>query len=187
MVKKVTDSIILKEAQLIFRNFSGKPSQYNDEGKRNTCVFIDDPVLVDQLRADGWSIKLTNKRDDDDVPRAYMRVNINYKGLRPPKIVTVTNRGRVQLSEEEINMLDWADIKYVNMEINPFNWGPIRGEYGVTGYLKAMHVVLEEDRLEALYLDEPDAVIEPAGVSMCGDCKGCDGTGDCSNNDDLPF
>lgn len=185
MARRESNELVLRKAQLIYRNFAGKPSQYNAEGKRNTCVFIDDPELVDKLAADGWNVKFTKPRDEQDEPRAYIRINVNFDSYEPPKIVTVNNRGRTELTEEDVNMLDWADIDYVNMVVNP--WRHNNGGGGTSGYLQGMHVVLRPDILEEIYEEDFEELPEQVGIPMCPDCQGCDGTGDCRHNDELPF
>ncbi|NMC58666.1 MAG: hypothetical protein GYA51_04660, partial [Candidatus Methanofastidiosa archaeon] len=51
MAKKnvgVTKNIIVENARIAFRNFSGKEGKYNPAGRRNFCVFLD-PKTAEEL------------------------------------------------------------------------------------------------------------------------------------------
>ena len=67
------------DAEIGFRNFAGKESQYNPEGNRNFCVFIDDSEFAHELMNDGWNVRWTKPRNEDDEPRAYMPVKVAFK------------------------------------------------------------------------------------------------------------
>ena len=50
---RVNDNLVIENARLLFRNFSGRESKYNRAGQRNFCVYIDDPQDVQKLADDG--------------------------------------------------------------------------------------------------------------------------------------
>lgn len=150
----VNNNITLTNARILFRNFSGNPSQYNAKGNRNFCVIIDDKRLVDQLIEDGWNVRWLQPKDPEDDPQAYLQVKIKFpndgSNARPPKIVLVTSQGNTILTEDTVNMLDWVEISNVDMILRPYNW-EVKGNHGVKAYLKSLYVTIVEDELEKKY------------------------------------
>lgn len=151
---KELSNVVLEDARLIFRNFSGKEDQYNRAGDRNFAVLLDEP-MAEQLSELGWNVRFLKPRDDEDSPQAYLPVAVSYKA-RPPRVVMVTSRGRNQLSEEDLNLLDWADIRKADLIVNPYEW-VVNGKTGVKAYLKSLFVTIEEDELDLKYADIPDS------------------------------
>lgn len=151
MNKKI-DNISVEDAQILFRNFAGKEDQYNRAGDRNFCVIIDDPEIAQQLSDDGWNIRVLRPRDPEDEPRHYMQVKVNFKNI-PPSVWLVTKRGKTKLTEETIDSLDYADLKSVDLIINPYQW-EVNGKTGVKAYLKTGYFVINEDEFAAKYAEE---------------------------------
>lgn len=146
-----TDNTVLMEGvQIIFRNFAGKEGQYNREGDRNFAVILDDKTAK-MMERDGWNVKYLKPRDNDEdgEPKPYLQVSVGYKG-RPPRVVMVTSRGRSDLGENEVEMLDWVDILNVDLIVRPYEW-TVNGKSGITAYLKSIFVTIQEDELEAKY------------------------------------
>lgn len=137
--------IIIENARIIFRNFSGKETMYNREGDRNFSVCLDDD-LAEDLKADGWNVKRLKIREEGDSPQAYLQVTVGYKN-RPPNVVLINHRGRTTLSEEEIELLDWIDIASVDLAINPYDWS-VGDKSGISAYLKSIFVTIAEDELD---------------------------------------
>lgn len=157
----MANRIVFENARIAFRNFSGKKGQYNPEGARNFVLLLDDPAVVADLRKDGWNVKELKPRDDQDEPQPYIQVAVNYSG-RPPKITLVTSKGKTPLDEDSVSMLDWAEIKNIDLIVNPYEW-EVRGETGIKAYLKSMFVVIEEDELDMKYVDVPDSASNSLG------------------------
>ena len=150
-------NLILENVEILpggFKNFSGKPGQFNAEGDRNFCVVIPED-LVDPMANDGWNIKTLNARDESEHDKHFIRVKVRFNSNRPPKVIMLTSGGKVPLDEESIDVLDWSDILSADMAINPYQ-SEYQGKPHVTGYLKSLYVTIEEDDLERKYADVPD-------------------------------
>jgi hypothetical protein len=146
--------ITLEGVRIAFRNFSGKEGQYNREGDRNFAAILPADIAED-MRRDGWNIKQLRPREEGDDPQDYIQVSVGFKG-RPPRIVMITSRGRTTLGEDEVNILDWAEIANVDLILQPYEW-TVNGKSGVKAYLKSIFVTIEEDDLERKYADVPDS------------------------------
>jgi hypothetical protein len=142
----------MEGVRIVFRNFAGKEGMYNREGDRNFAVLLDDDV-AEAMAKDGWNIKWLKPREDDEEQheQAYLQVSVNFKG-RPPRIVMVTSRGRTNLGEDEVDVLDWADIQNVDLIVRPYEWA-VNGKTGIKAYLQSIFVTIEEDELEQKYAD----------------------------------
>ena len=149
--------LTIKNAKLFSRNFSGKEGKYNPPGRRNFCVFIDDIRMAEQMKEDGWNIRFLEPRDENEERRAFMQVAVSYRN-RPPKVVLVSSRGQTLLGEEELDMLDWAEIENVDLTVNPSHWNN-NGRSGIKAYLRSIFITIVEDELDQMYSNVPDSAM----------------------------
>jgi hypothetical protein len=163
------DNLMIENANIMFRNFAGREQAFNSEGDRNFCIFLE-PKLAEKLLAQGWNVKQLRAREEDDEPQSYIQVSVNYKKGRPPRVVIITSRGRLDLGADEVEMLDYADLKNVDVILNPYEW-EVNGKSGIKAYLKSAFFTINEDEFDLKYADVPDAnptknsnstVLEPA-------------------------
>jgi hypothetical protein len=161
MPARVNSNISIENAEIGFRNFSGKAGKYNAEGNRNFCIFLD-PELGNQLEADGWNIRRLDPKDKDDIARPYIQAAVSYANI-PPHIVLVTSKSKTLLDEDSINILDWAEISNVDLIVRPYNWvmheGTKNEKSGVKAYVKSMYVTIVEDEFADKYVNVPDSAV----------------------------
>lgn len=163
----------LERRRLVFRNFSGAAGPFNVAGHRNFCVILGHDE-AEEMHNEGWNIKHLKPREEGDLPQPYIKVKVNFasKGI-PPRVILITSKGKTQLTEDMLLLLDWADIENVDLIFRAWRWNQPSGSSGVSAYLKAIYVTIREDALEIKYKDVPDSAqsaivmrpeYEPAGV-----------------------
>ena len=173
----IKNNIVIENARIGFRNFSGKEGKFNPAGRRNFCVFLEED-MGKVLEEDGWNVRWLEPKDPADDPVPYLQVAVSFDNI-PPKILLVSGKGKSLLNEETVGMLDWIEIDNVDLILRPYNWS-VSGKSGVKAYIKSMYVTIVEDEFESKYYDIPDSAHNTIGG--CGNCATCDGTGDCGNH-----
>ena len=132
------DNIVIDGAEIYFKNFSGK--RFKD-GVRKFGVFVDD--IADKLRADGWNVKMTKVRDEDDIPRPYLDVKVRFDNF-PPKVLMIRGTNITELDEVSVSLLDSVYITNARVVIGPSSW-TMNGKSGITAYLRTLYATIEDD------------------------------------------
>lgn len=149
------NKLVIDNARLIFKNFSGKGDNYNREGDRNFAVIIDDPNAAEDLADAGWNVRPLISKDPDEEPTHYIKVKVSFK-VRAPKVRLLSNHKQVFLNENTISSLDFAKIEECGVVISPYMW-EVNGKHGISAYLDSMYAKIEDDPFADKYADYADA------------------------------
>ena len=143
-------SFMVEDAFIRFRNFEGREERFNQKGQRNFVIDLT-PEVAEQMIEDGWNVNFYEPQnaEEGDEPIPIIRIGVRYD-IRPPRIYLLTETTRTQLDESAVEVLDWADIKTVDLIARGYEWN-VNGKTGVKAYLQSMFVTIQEDALERKY------------------------------------
>lgn len=143
----------LENVVIGFRNFEGREGPYNNAGERSFAVFLDRQT-AEAMAADGWNVKFPKEnpdRVDPDEPERdpYLPVSVSFR-FYAPNVFLISNDEPTRLGEDEVAMLDWAEIRNVDLVLRPYEW-KVRNDSGVKAYLKAGYFTIESDAFAKKY------------------------------------
>lgn len=176
IVKRVDDPITLEDIRLIWKNFSGEKRLFNESGKRNFSIPLEESVAL-KLREIGWNVKDNSHKIEPGEPVDYhIPVTVKMDARVPPRVFMIVRSQniRIPLDEESIGLLDKAELDVVDVVLRPFNWD-VNGKQGVAAYLKLMYATLKEDPLDLKY----------AHIPLEGEADGVDGLIENYSGDDI--
>ena len=151
MANKI-NNIEIENARLIFRNFAGKPDKYNTKGGIRKFGVIIDPMMADELREEGWNIKMLAPKEPDGEPLFYLSVKLQYGEYRKPNVYIIANGKKEELTEDTVAAIDVAELQCVNLVISPYYW-EVNGKSGINAYLKAGYFEIVTDSFAERYKD----------------------------------
>jgi hypothetical protein len=139
---------VIENADVRFLNFAGVQGRFNAPGKRNFCIFLSEELAAEMV-AENWKVKYLQGRED--MPRQpYIQVAVSYAGKRPPKVMLINSRGKRELPEDLVDLVDETEIKKVDVIIRQYAW-EVQGNRGIKAYLKTFVLEVLEDYLELKY------------------------------------
>lgn len=143
--------LVIDDARIVYRNFSGAASQYNREGDRNFAVVIPDEETCERLKAEGWNVRIKPPRTEDDEPFRYLTVKVKFND-NGPNVFLQSGQAKNRLDEEDISILDNIDIDSVSLDVRPYDW-EANGKSGRAAYLQGMWVTQRVDRFVERYAE----------------------------------
>lgn len=143
----------IDDARIIWRNFKGAGSMFNNEGDRNFSLVIPNEELAEELKNDknkfgaGWNVKTREPREEGEAPLYHLPVKVKYTERSTPRVFLISGDFREELTENTIGILDDISIAHIDLDIRPYDgegrFGPHR-----TAYLQGMWVVQDVDRFQ---------------------------------------
>lgn len=154
--------ISLEDTNFIWRtNFSGDPERDSfGSDARQASIIIPDPVLAEEMIAEGYNVKVTKPREGEEEgfePRYYIAIKVNFDSFNPPRIYLVSgDADPLLLDEESIDILDRCQVLNVNATLNPYE-NPRTGRKSL--YVRTMYVEqdIEDDPFAQRYARRNDA------------------------------
>ena len=152
------DLLQIDDAKICYRNFRGEAGMYNDEGDRSFSLIIPNQEIADMLMENknrydvGWNVKISQPREEGAMPFMHLPVKVKFND-RGPKVYLISGNNKRLLQEDKIEMLDYIDIRSVDMDIAPHD-GEARFGAFRKAYLRAIYVTQEVDRFAARFAEE---------------------------------
>jgi|SRR5690625_1309425 len=144
--------LVMESVQIGFRNFEGREGPYNRKGDRDFVVFLD-REFAEELEREGWNIKWPKPNDhinpEEDDRNPYLPVSVGFD-YYPAKVYIISNDNVTMVGEDEVEMLDWAEMENVDLVIRPYEW-EVNGNSGIKAYLKAGYFTIVTNAFDDKY------------------------------------
>ena len=145
------NNINIEGASIIWKNFSGERDRFNP-GKRGFSVVIDDTVMADELRQEGWNIKERPLQEGADPSEQEWTLPVKLNMNRYTQVWLIVGNHKTLLDENTVAQLDVVDIIDCDISIRPYEW-EMSGRTGITAYVDSMYVTIRENKFAEKYAD----------------------------------
>lgn len=145
------NNINIEGATIIWKNFSGERDRFNP-GKRGFSVVIDDAVMADELRQEGWNIKERPLQEGADPSEQEWTLPVKLNMNRYTQVWLIVGKHKTLLDENAVAQLDVVDIIDCDISIRPYEW-EMSGRTGITAYVDSMYVTIRENKFAEKYAD----------------------------------
>jgi hypothetical protein len=145
------NNINIEGANIIWKNFSGERDRFNP-GKRGFSVVIDDTVMVDELKQEGWNVKERPLQEGADASEQEWTLPVKLNMNRYTQVWLIVGNHKTLLNEDTVAQLDVVDIVDCDLSIRPYEW-EMSGRTGITAYVDSMYVTIRENKFAEKYAD----------------------------------
>ena len=145
------NNINIEGATIIWKNFSGERNKFNP-GKRGFSVVIDDTVMADELRQEGWNVKDRPLQEGADDSEQEWTLPVKLNMNRYTQVWLIVGNHKTLLDEDTVSQLDVVDIVNCDISIRPYEW-EMNGRTGIAAYVDSMYVTIRENKFAEKYAD----------------------------------
>ena len=145
------NNINIEGAIVIWKNFSGERDKFNP-GKRGFSVVIDDAVMADELRNEGWNVKDRPLQVGADPSEQEWTLPVKLNMNRYTQVWLIVGNHKTLLDENTVAQLDVVDFVNCDISIRPYEW-EMGGRAGITAYVDSMYVTIRENKFAEKYAD----------------------------------
>lgn len=145
------NNINIEGANIIWKNFSGERDRFNP-GKRGFSVVIDDAVMADELKQEGWNVKERPLQEGADPSEQEWTLPVKLNMNRYTQVWLIVGNHKTLLNEDTVAQLDVVDITDCDLSIRPYEW-EMSGRTGITAYVDSMYVTIRENKFTKKYAD----------------------------------
>ena len=145
------NNINIEGATIIWKNFSGERDKFNP-GKRGFSVVIDDEVMADELKQEGWNVKERPLQEGADPSEQEWTLPVKLNMNRYTQVWLIVGNHKTLLNEDTVAQLDVVDIVNCDISIRPYEW-EMSGRTGITAYVDSMYVTIRENKFAEKYAD----------------------------------
>lgn len=145
------NNIDIEGAIVIWKNFSGERDKFNP-GKRGFSVVIDDAVIADELRNEGWNVKDRPLQEGADPSEQEWTLPVKLNMNRYTQVWLIVGNHKTLLDENTVAQLDVIDFVKCDISIRPYEW-EMGGRAGITAYVDSMYVTIRENKFAEKYAD----------------------------------
>ena len=145
------NNINIEGALIIWKNFSGERDKFNP-GKTGFSVVIDDAVMADELKQEGWNVKERPLQEGADPSEQEWTLPVKLNMNRYTQVWLIVGNHKTLLNEDTVAQLDVVDIVNCDISIRPYEW-EMSGRTGITAYVDSMYVTIRENKFAEKYAD----------------------------------
>ena len=145
------NNINIEGATIIWKNFSGERDKFNP-GKRGFSVVIDDAVMADELKQEGWNVKERPLQEGADPSEQEWTLPVKLNMNRYTQVWLIVGNHKTLLDENTVAQLDVVDFVNCDISIRPYEW-EMGGRNGITAYVDSMYVTIRENKFAEKYAD----------------------------------